>query len=174
MNQELFADEIPNQEEAIDILNKLKQLKKAIKERLFYFQKNSENNINKNNNNILQTNEKKLTKTQFSSPNNSFIEIYKKHLKLKDYKDFSVKDTPENFQAKSRSIIAEFFISKEILILKIENILEAEGKKHLNVLLKHENISNSEIKGKINHQNEKDKIEYVDKEIENKWDNSNL
>jgi hypothetical protein len=153
LDQKTFADEIPNEQEANQLQNKLKELKKAIKERIANLHNNSlENKENKNNDNENQSDNKQNQNKRIDPNKSSFIQLYKKHLKFKDFKDISPINILTNSNTKCRCIIAVFAISKEHLTLRIDNKQE-EGKKHMNVLLKHEivkeeNKKNSEQKEK--------------------------
>ncbi len=142
LDQKIFADEIPNEFEAFELLNKLKELKKSIKERIanLHNNKNLETKENQNYKNENKVSEKKENIEKHVNTNkSSFVQLYKRHLKLKEYKDISPINILTNSNTKIRSVVAFFAISKENLTLRIENILE-EGRKHINVLLMHERI----------------------------------
>lgn len=149
INQNIFCDEIPNEEAANELLNKLKDLKKAIKERKQLLHNKSLSEGIENQNNIKEKQEK--TNIQLNhrvDPNKtSFIQLYKKHLRLKDYKDISPINILTNSNNKSRCIIGIFTISKENLTLRIDNKLE-DGRKNMNLLLKHEIIKEENKKNK--------------------------
>ncbi len=156
LDTKIFVDLIPNKQEAIEILKKLKNIKMLIKDKILSFINKS---INKHSNKHQENldNEYNVCR-KIENPNKiSFVELYKKHLKLKDYKDIS----PINFLSskiniKIRSAIAKFQISKEILIIKIENTKE-KSSNSLFLLLDHE------IKDKDNGKNNIDN--YKDKDI---------
>lgn len=159
LDQKTFADQLPNEQEANELLNKLKELKKAIKEKLASMHSKSlENKENQNNNeNKSAENNQNLNKRE-ESGKTGFVQLYKRHLKLKDFKDISPVNILTNQNSKTRAVIAVFSISRENLTLRIENILE-EGRKHIFVLLKHEivneeNKKNEEQKEEINYNKE--------------------